>query len=42
MRIIVGERRALCMAINRTDAERRGTCLAHRLRTLKSENRKDL
>ena len=32
--IIVGERRALCMAINRTDAERRGTCLAHRLQTL--------
>ncbi|MBR6862055.1 MAG: AAA family ATPase [Acidaminococcaceae bacterium] len=40
--IIVGERRALCMAISRTDAERRGTCLAHRLRTIKSENRKDL
>ena len=39
--IIVGERHALCMAINRTDAERRGTCLAHRLRTIKSENRKD-
>ncbi len=29
--IIVGERRAMCMAINKTDAEKRGTCLAKRL-----------
>lgn len=28
---IVGERKALCMAIKRTDAERRGTCLAMRI-----------
>lgn len=32
--IIVGERRALCIAIKRTDTEHRGTCLAHRLREL--------
>lgn len=30
--IIVGERRALCMAIKRTDTEKRGTCLAKRLK----------
>ena len=30
--IIVGERRALCMAIKKTDTEKRGTCLAKRLR----------
>ena len=29
--IIVGERRALCIAIKRTDTERRGTCLAKRI-----------
>ena len=29
--IIVGERRALCMAIKKTDTEKRGTCLAKRL-----------
>ena len=29
--IIVGERRAMCMAINKTDTEKRGTCLAKRL-----------
>lgn len=28
---IVGERRALCMAIKKTDTEKRGTCLAKRL-----------
>lgn len=28
---IVGERKALCMAIKRTDAEKRGTCLATRI-----------
>ena len=32
--IIVGERKALCMAINRTDADKRGTCLAIRLQEL--------
>lgn len=31
---IVGERKALCMAIKRTDTEHRGTCLAHRLQKL--------
>ena len=30
--IIVGERRALCMAIRRPDTEKRGTCLAERLK----------
>lgn len=29
--IIVGERQALCMAIGKTDVEKRGTCLAKRL-----------
>ena len=29
--IIVGERKALCMAIKHTDAEKRGTCLAARI-----------
>ena len=29
--ILVGERKALCMAIRRTDAERRGTRLAARI-----------
>ncbi len=28
---IVGERRALCLAIKRADVDQRGTCLAHRL-----------
>ena len=32
--IIVGERRALCIAIKRTDTERRGTKLAARIRAL--------
>ena len=32
--IIVGEKRALCIAIKRTDTERRGTCLAKRLQEL--------
>lgn len=31
---IVGERRALCIAIKRTDTEKRGTCLAMRLQEL--------
>lgn len=30
--IIVGERRALCIAINKKDAEKRGTCLAVRIK----------
>ena len=29
--ILVGERRALCMAIKRTDTEKRGTMLAERI-----------
>ena len=29
--IIVGEKRALCIAINKTDTEKRGTCLAKRI-----------
>ena len=32
--IIVGERRALCISIKKTDIEKRGTCLAQRLREL--------
>lgn len=32
--IIVGERRALCISIMKTDIEKRGTCLAHRLQEL--------
>lgn len=32
--IIVGERRALCISIKKTDTERRGTCLAQRLQEL--------
>lgn len=32
--ILVGERRALCIAINRTDTERRGTNLADRIQAL--------
>ncbi len=32
--IIVGERKALCMAIRKTDTERRGTKLAMRIREL--------
>ena len=35
--IIVGERRALCTAINKTDTEKRGTCLAQRLQALATE-----
>lgn len=34
---IVGERRALCMAIRRKDTEKRGTCLAARLQEMKAE-----
>lgn len=33
--IIVGERRALCIAIKKTDTEKRGTCLAQRLTALR-------
>ena len=32
--IIVGEKRALCIAIKKTDTEKRGTCLARRLQGL--------
>lgn len=32
--VIVGERRALCIAIKRTDTEKRGTCLAERLKEI--------
>lgn len=32
--IIVGERKALCIAIKRTDTERRGTCLAERIKEI--------
>lgn len=32
--IIVGERKALCIAIKRTDTDKRGTCLAKRLQEL--------
>ena len=32
--IIVGERRALCISIKKTDTEKRGTCLAQRLQEL--------
>ncbi len=32
--IIVGEQKALCIAINRTNTEKRGTCLAKRLQAL--------
>lgn len=35
--IIVGERRALCIAIKKTDTEKRGTCLAMRLQELAQE-----
>ena len=38
--ILVGERRALCIAIKRADTEKRGTCLAARLqekRRMKNE-----
>ena len=31
---IVGERRAQCIAIKRTDTEKRGTCLAERLKEI--------
>ena len=30
--IIVGEKRALCVAINKTDTEKRGTCLAEKIK----------
>ncbi len=32
--IIVGERKALCIAINRADTEKRGTCLAKRIKKI--------
>lgn len=32
--IIVGEKRALCIAINKTDTEKRGTCLAQRIKEI--------
>lgn len=32
--IIVGEKRAICIAIKKTDTEKRGTCLAKRLQAL--------
>lgn len=35
--IIVGERKALCIAIKKTDTEKRGTCLAHRIQVLNKE-----
>ena len=35
--ILVGERKALCIAIKKTDTEKRGTCLAHRLQALSKE-----
>ena len=35
--ILVGERRALCIAIKKTDTEKRGTCLTHRLQALDQE-----
>ena len=35
--ILVGERKALCIAIKKTDTEKRGTCLALRLRALDQE-----
>ncbi|MBR4014115.1 MAG: ATP-binding domain-containing protein, partial [Clostridia bacterium] len=31
---IIGERRALCISIQKNDTEKRGTCLAHRLEEL--------
>ena len=37
--IIVGQRRAVCIAINRTDTEKRGTCLAKRLQEAAVEER---
>jgi exodeoxyribonuclease V alpha subunit len=35
--IIVGERKALCIAIKKTETEKRGTCLAHRIQALNKE-----
>ena len=35
--IIVGERKALCIAIKKTETEKRGTCLAHRIQVLNKE-----
>lgn len=35
--ILVGERKALCIAIRKTETEKRGTCLAHRIQALKKE-----
>ena len=32
--VIVGERRALCTAIKRTDTDKRGTCLAKRMQDI--------
>jgi len=38
---IVGERRALCIAIKRTGAEKRGTCLARRIQEIIKNNTGD-
>ena len=35
--ILVGERKALCIAIKKTETEKRGTCLAHRIQALNKE-----
>ena len=35
--ILVGERKALCIAIRKTETEKRGTCLAHRIQALSKE-----
>ena len=35
--ILVGERKALCIAIKKTETEKRGTCLAHRIQVLNKE-----
>ena len=39
--IIVGEHRAKCMAIKKTDVEKRGTCLAKKLKEKIKENRRN-
>ena len=38
---LIGERRALCTAIRRIDAEKRGTCLARRLQMLKKAGKEN-
>ena len=35
--ILIGERKALCIAIRKTETEKRGTCLAHRIQALNKE-----